>query len=33
MDTDAKTMTFYEKKKPSIYEWRENNNACYASNA
>ena len=29
MDTDAKTMTSYEKKNPSIYEWRENNNEKY----
>ena len=29
MDTDAKTMTSYEKKKPSIYKWRENNKEKY----
>ena len=29
MDTDAKTMTSSEKKKPSIYEWRGNNNEKY----
>ena len=25
MDADAKTKTSYEKKKPSMYKWRENN--------
>ena len=29
MDTDAKTMTSYEKKKPSIYKWRQNNKEKY----
>ena len=29
MDTDAKTMTSYEKKKPIIYKWRENNKEKY----
>ena len=29
MDADAKTKTCYEKKKPSIYKWRENNKEKY----
>ena len=29
MDADAKTNTCYEKKKPSIYKWRENNKEKY----
>ena len=29
MDADAKPKTFYEKKKPSIYKWRENNKEKY----
>ena len=29
MDVDAKPKTFYEKKKPSIYKWRENNKEKY----
>ena len=29
MDADAKTKTSYEKNKPSIYKWRENNKEKY----
>ena len=29
MDVDAKPKTSYEKKKPSIYKWRENNKEKY----
>ena len=29
MDADAKSKTCYEKKKPSIYKWRENNKEKY----
>ena len=29
MDADVKTKTSYEKKKPSIYKWRENNKEKY----
>ena len=29
MDADAKINTCYEKKKPSIYKWRENNKEKY----
>ena len=29
MDADAKTKSCYEKKKPSIYKWRENNKEKY----
>ena len=29
-DTKTKTKTFYEKKKPSIYKWRENNKEKYS---
>ena len=29
MDVDAKINTPYEKKKPSIYKWRENNKEKY----
>ena len=29
MDADARTKTCYEKKKPSIYKWRENNKEKY----
>ena len=29
MDADAKTKTCYEKKKPSIYKWRQNNKEKY----
>ena len=29
MDANAKTNTCYEKKKPSIYKWRENNKEKY----
>ncbi len=30
MDVDAGTKTCYEKKKPSIYKWRENNKEKYS---
>ena len=29
MDADVKSKTCYEKKKPSIYKWRENNKEKY----
>ena len=29
MDADAKNKTCYEKNKPSIYKWRENNKEKY----
>ena len=29
MDVDAKAKTCYEKKRPNIYKWRENNKEKY----
>ena len=29
MDVDTKTETSYEKKKPSVYKWQENNKDRY----